>query len=254
MTLRTSGDAANVRTLPDLTIRPAGDAAVMIDLGDGIDLTLNRRVHALAAHLSRALGHLGPVEVVPGYASILVSYDPRRLCFDVVADAARAGSAGDDRTTAQTRRFILPVAYGGEFGPDLEELASRSGLKPDEVVARHANRDYPVFCVGFAPGFPFLGGLDPALHTPRLDTPRPSVPAGSVAIGGEQTGVYPASMPGGWRLIGRTPSLLFDSGVMPPVPYGPGNVIRFQPMDPGDFEHIRSLRIMPTAEQLIAET
>ena len=186
-----------------------------------------------------------PLEIVPGYANLMISYDPVVMDFDFIATAVRRASADLVAEFEAGRTFVLPVAYGDVFGPDLPAVAEMHSLAPSDVVALHADRDYPIFCMGFAPGFPFLGELPEELHTPRLDTPRASVPAGSVAIGGGQTGVYPAAMPGGWRLIGRTPMHLFDATADPPVPYGPGDQIRFEPVDRREYERLLALQLMP---------
>jgi KipI family sensor histidine kinase inhibitor len=217
----------------------------MIDLGSKIDVELNRRVHALAGELRRLLGGRGGIDIVATYASLMVSYDPMALDFEDVASAARIACHSLPIGGGDVRLFRVPVVYGGAFGPDLGMVAESHGISQDAVIQLHANRDYLVFCMGFAPGFPFLGGLPGTLHTPRMESPRRSVPAGSVAIGGAQTGVYPSAMPGGWRLIGRTPLRLFDVTAEPPVPYGPGDVIRFEPIDGAEFERLRGRSEMP---------
>jgi KipI family sensor histidine kinase inhibitor len=231
-------------------IRAAGDAAVMVDLGDRIDLAVNRRVHGLVRRLYSTLGSRVRLELVPGYSNLLIGYDPATLDFEDLATAVREAGLDLEADFLAGRRFVLPVAYGDELGPDLDTVAALHGLTPAGVVALHAGRDYPIFCMGFAPGFPFLGELPENLHTPLLETPRPSVPAGSVAIGGRQTGVYPASMPGGWRLIGRTPMRLFDAAADPPVPYGPGDFIRFEPVERMEYDRLLALNLMPKASDV----
>ena len=121
--------------------------------------------------------------------------------------------------------MTIPVCYGGDFGPDLAFVAKHAGLTEAEVIRRHTGRDYRIYMLGFLPGFPYLGGLDPRLFTPRLQNPRTAIPAGSVGIGGEQTGIYPVASPGGWQLIGRTPLDLFDPER--PPRYAAGDCIRF---------------------------
>jgi KipI family sensor histidine kinase inhibitor len=121
----------------------------------------------------------------------------------------------------------IPVAYGGEAGPDLESAAAELGMTPTQLAQRHAAGEYTVAMIGFAPGFPYLLGLDPALALPRLPTPRTAVPAGSVGIGGAQTGIYPRESPGGWRVIGCTPLALFDPAREPPALLAPGDRVRF---------------------------
>ena len=210
-----------------LSIRPAGDAALVIDLGDRIDILTNRLVHALAAQLNGALAPRGLVTILPGYVSLLVTYDPLRVTYTALVSAIQEASAIQVQEPETVRRFRLQVAYGDEYGPDLQDVARYHGVAPARVIEEHIGRDYPIFCLGFSPGFPLLGGVPGSLHTPRLETPRPRVPAGSVGIGGAQTGVYPTDTPGGWRLIGRTPLVLFDVKHDPPVPYRAGDLIRF---------------------------
>ncbi len=224
------------------TFLPAGDSALLVTLGDRIDLETNRRAHALAARLMHSpLPGLG--EAVPGYATLLVYYDPLALSYEQVLAWVQArlpsrlgGLAARtvDETSAGTttglptpRRIEVPVIYGGEHGPDLEFVAQHSGLSPEEVIRRHTAHDYPVYLVGFTPGFPYLGGLDETIAVPRLPSPRQRVPAGSVGIAGQQTGIYSVDSPGGWRLIGWTPLKLFDPQRNPPALLAPGDVVRF---------------------------
>ncbi len=133
---------------------------------------------------------------------------------------------------AESRLVEIPVRYGGEFGPDLADVARHTGLTPERVVEMHAAAEYLVYFLGFAPGFAYLGGLPPELATPRLSAPRKRVPAGSVAIGGNQTGVYPIESPGGWRIIGHTDAKLFDPNAAEPVLLRMGDRLRFVPEVP----------------------
>lgn len=164
----------------------------------------------------------------PAYCSVLVTFDPARTTH---AEIRRALESYLERLATvrlpEPRLVEIPVCYGGEYGPDLEELAAHCGLAPAEAVELHASGDYTVDFLGFAPGFAYLSGLSPRLTTPRLAVPRRRVPAGSVGIGGQQTGVYPFSTPGGWRLIGRTPLKLFDAGREPMSLLGIGDRVRF---------------------------
>jgi len=233
-----------------ISIRPAGDTGIVVDLGDRIDIATNRRVHALATQLKETLAPYLPVDVLPGYVSLLVTYDPMTLTYEAVVRAIREASTAEVREPKTVRRFRLPVAYGGEYGPDLEDVARYHDVSSAKVVEEHTGRDYPIFCLGFSPGFPLLGGLSESLHTPRLETPRPRVPAGSVAIGGAQTGVYPTDTPGGWRLIGRTPLVLFNVDHHPPVPYQAGDVIRFEPIDAAEYDRLHTMGRMPEGESI----
>lgn len=210
----------------------SGDSAVLVVFGDEIDPALNRRVHALAAYL-RAAALPGLGEAVPGYATLLVHYDPARL--DETQVRARLAQALDvlaagPAAAAPPRWFEIPVRYGGEAGRDLDFVAQHAGLTPDEVVGVHASRDYLVYMMGFTPGFAYLGELDARIAVPRLEIPRVRVPAGSVGLAGRQTGLYPIDSPGGWRLIGRTDAALFDLGREPPSLLAPGDRVRFVPV------------------------
>lgn len=226
-----------------LDLIPCGDRHALLRLGAGVDEATNRRVHAAARALA-ALGHPALREAIPGYNSLLVEYDPvrlswlglRRLVEAALARLAAGEEEGADRDGART--VEVPVWYGGEAGPDLEDVAAHAGLTPDQVVALHAAGTYRVYCLGFSPGFCYLGGLDPRLHTPRLPSPRTRVPAGSVAIGGQQTGIYPAETPGGWRIIGRTPLVLFDPWRDPPSLLQPGDRVRFVPITEEEFRRL----------------
>jgi KipI family sensor histidine kinase inhibitor len=209
----------------------AGDAAILIQFGERIDLAINRRAHALARSIAAApLPGVG--EAVPGYTTLLVHYDPLQLEYERVLAWLRdqAGQVADDVLPAP-RRVSVPVRYGGEQGPDLAFVANHCQMTPAEVIRRHTSGEYPVYFLGFTPGFPYLGGLDARLATPRLATPRTRVPAGSVGIAGPQTGIYPVDSPGGWRLIGWTPLKLFDPTADPPALLAPGDVVVFQVLE-----------------------
>ena len=215
-----------------------GDAALLVTFGDRIDLDLNRRAHDYA----EAVEHLRITDPrfghpVTAYASILIPFDPlaidaaeaRTIVAGLDAGPGRGsapGAAFDGRAAAVVE---IPVRYGGQDGPDLEEVARLHGLRPRDVVELHAARTYNVFFLGFAPGFAYLGTLPEEIVTPRLPRPRERVPAGSVGIAGEQTGIYPFSMPGGWRLIGRTKRVMWDAGREPPALLAPGDRVRFVP-------------------------
>lgn len=216
------------------TAEPVGERMLLLRLGATVDATLNARVHALAAALREA-DLEGIVDLVPAYASLAVHYDP--LAWSDGGEAPwrrlehKLRTYASTQPSAPTSRCIeIPVRYGGDEGPDLEWVAQCSGLEAEEVVRRHAGAAYRVAMLGFAPGFPYLLGLDPALQLPRRAEPRLRVPAGSVAIGGAQTGIYPRELPGGWHLMGRTPLSLFDPASEPPCVLAPGDEVRFQPL------------------------
>ncbi len=218
--------------------RIAGDRGLLVEYGEGIDPAVNRRVRSMTLVLERE-PPAGLLEVVPTYRSLLLVYDPERTdpgrLETAVADLeSRAGQV----PVPEPRTVTLPVCYGGEFGPDIGFVAERLGLSVDQVVDLHSGALYTIYMIGFTPGFPFLGGLPEQLHTPRLETPRTAVPAGSVGIANAQTGVYPVSSPGGWQLIGRTPTRLFAPERDNPFLYRSGDRIRFAPISPAEYARL----------------
>jgi len=181
----------------------------------------------------------GILEVIPTYRSILLVYDPMRIRpHEIRRIVSQLDLATSEATLPPPRKVEIPVCYGGEFGPDMEFVASYTGLTVEEVIEIHSAPLYQIYMMGFTPGFPFLGGLPQVLATPRLPTPRVQVPAGSVAIAANQTGIYPIASPGGWRLIGRTPLRLFFPERAEPFLYRPGDFIKFRPITPEEFQEI----------------
>ncbi|MBS7545880.1 5-oxoprolinase subunit PxpB [Ancylobacter oerskovii] len=216
-----------------------GDTAFAIEFGTGIDPVLNARVHRAAA-LIREAAMAGVVETVPSFRSLLVHYDPLATSAAALREAMGEIDLGEAVVSAPERVWVIPALYGGEAGPDLEEVASATGLSPEEVVSRHAGTLFRVYVQGFLPGFAYLGVLPPELELPRLATPRVRVPPGSVAIAQRMSGIYPVESPGGWRLIGNTPLRLFDAGWTPPTLFAPGDGVRFRPVDAGEHAAIRA--------------
>lgn len=209
-----------------MEIRPSSDRSLLVSFGNRISLDLHREV----LRLLRACEKLprGILNLHPAYSSVLIDFDPRRSTHAEVEEMVRARMAqAEGAPLDPSRQVEIPVRYGGEYGPDLEEVARHTGLSPAEVIRLHAGADYLVYFLGFSPGFPYLGGLPMELATPRLPEPRKKVPAGSVAIGGSQTGVYPMETPGGWRIIGRTTLRLFDADANPPALLRAGDRVRF---------------------------
>jgi KipI family sensor histidine kinase inhibitor len=234
----------------DFAIESLGETALLLRFGDGLDAGANARVHAASSAL-HAAGLPGIVDIVPAYATLALHYDPSAWsdahdgspARHIAAAVHAVLGAPPERTLHASASVDIPVCYGGDFGPDLDALASHAGLDAADVIARHAASTYQVAMLGFAPGFPYLFGLDPSLTMARRATPRTRVPAGSVAIGGVQTGIYPSELPGGWQLIGRTPLTLFDARRDPPSLLMPGDRVRFVPIAVGEFEtHARTLR------------
>jgi len=210
------------------TIKPLGDSALLIQLGDEIDLKLNQRVHALNALLQNTSGI---VETVPAYCTLLVHYDLLNFSFQQIKFLIQEKmNRLDDSFDRKPRRLEVPLRYGGASGPDLESVAVSKGLSPADVIRIHSEREYTVYMMGFTPGFPYMGTLDERLVMPRLETPRTLVKAGTVAIAASQTGIYPLDSPGGWQLIGWTPLKLFDPASETPFYFSPGDTVKFMPV------------------------
>jgi len=223
---------------------PLGDNALMLEVGDVIDEPTHRRVQE-AWRVLAAAPLPGVTELVPAYTTVTLFYDP--------VLAVQAGAPGDDifewlvarakerlknppkMEKPKGRTVDIPVCYGGEFGPDLGLVAKQAKLSPEEVIKRHTKPEYLVYLVGFAPGFPYLGGLPKELETPRHAKPRMVVPPGSVGIGGAQTGIYPLATPGGWNLIGRTPEKIFRPAEHPPVLLRAGDRVKFKAITAEEF-------------------
>jgi KipI family sensor histidine kinase inhibitor len=210
-------------------IVPLGDSALLVQLGDEIDPTTNRRVQALAAFLDRSAPD-GVIENVPAYTTLLIQYDPLLLSYQNLLDWVRSNLDQADAAALRKPRLIeVPVLYGVEYGVDLEFVAELHHLGVEDVIQIHSGKTYTVYMMGFTPGFPYMGKLDDVIVTPRLETPRTHVPAGTVAIAGSQTGIYPIDSPGGWRLIGHTSLQLLDLSAEPPFLFSPGDEVRFLP-------------------------
>jgi inhibitor of KinA len=209
---------------------PLGEAALLIRLGATIDPQVNAAVLALEkALLNERLPGLRAT--VPAYVSLTVHFDPLEISCETLTDVANRLLATIRLNGLKAGRTIdVPVVYGGVRGPDLDFVARHCGMSCEQVIALHSAATYRVHFIGFLPGFPYLGGMDPRLQAPRLETPRTIVPAGSVGIAGLQTGVYPLESPGGWRIIGWTPLRLFDPDRNPPTLLTPGDSLRFIPV------------------------
>jgi len=217
-------DAHETPAMTPPRIFPFGDTALVCEVPPPATLACQERIWAMA-EIARRWPHV--VEVVPGMNNLTIVFDPLEADSATLAGALATAWESAERTAPASRCVEIPVQYGGEFGPDLAEVARHTGLSVEAVARRHAAGEYIVFFLGFQPGFAYLGGLDPVLHTPRRTVPRIEVPAGSVGIGGAQTGIYPAASPGGWQLIGRTAMTLFDPADTPPTLLQPGDRVRF---------------------------
>ena len=201
-----------------------GDAALLCELPPPATLAQQQQIWALA---NEALQWPAVQEALPGMNNLTLMFDPARIDAAELEMQVLAAWPQLAAAAIEGRTIEIPVAYGGEHGPDLADVAAHTGFTPAEVVRRHAAGEYVVYLLGFLPGFAFMGGLAPELATPRRAEPRVAVPARSVGIGGAQTGVYPLVSPGGWQLIGRTPLEMFDPAAAEPTLLRPGDRVRF---------------------------
>ena len=210
---------------------PAGDLALVAELGDAISPEINRKVRSLTDALEQ--GSIpGVFDFLPTYRSVLVYYDPiLTTSGEVEIGIERLLQTAEATDTGKRHVVHIPTLYAGGMGPDIAFVAEHSGLDEQQVVRIHSGADYLVYMMGFSPGFAYLGGLDERLATPRLQSPRTEIPAGAVGIAETQTGVYPVASPGGWQLIGRTPVRLFDPAREHPVLLSAGDYVRFVPLE-----------------------
>src|ERR1051326_6191057 len=208
-------------------IVPLGDSALLVQLGDEIDLRINQRVHALSALISiSALA--GIIETVPAYSTLLIHYDPLIWSYTKIRQWVRVKlDQLEEASSRKPRQIEVPVRYGGEYGADLQFVADYHHLEVEDVIRIHSQKTYTIYMMGFTPGFPYMGKLDDAIVTPRLETPRTRVLAGTVAIAGSQTGIYSIDSPGGWRLLGHTSLRLFKPESGSPFLFSPGDQVRF---------------------------
>jgi len=223
-------------------IQPQGDRCLLVYFGDGIDINTGRLCLA-AARMLRQAQLPGVTDVVPSFVAVAVHYRPAGSQGprypQLAAQIEQILAQGVTADAQAGRRIDLPVCYGGEYGPDLDEVARHAGISADEVVQLHAGPDNLVFMLGFAPGAPYLGVHNERLNIPRRASPRTAVPAGSVAVANRQSVLYPSQLPGGWNIIGATPVALFDPAREPAALLQPGDTVRFVPITPAEFGRLR---------------
>lgn len=221
--------------MSEVRVVPAGDAAWFVEFDNRIDPVVNARAIALARAVREA-GWRFVRDVVTAYRSVAVYVDPLAPEVRDLRETLTALAEGiPPADTSREALITVPVCYGGEFGPDLARVAEFAGCSEEEVIRRHTAREYRVYMVGYVPGFPYMGTVDPTIAAPRRETPRVRVPQGSVGIAGPQTGIYPRDTPGGWNLIGRTPIKPFDERRPEPCLFRPGSRVRFVAIDPDTF-------------------
>lgn len=218
----------------------SGDTAIVVEFDNRIERALSKQILGAAAALRQA-GITGIVEIVPSFRSLLVHYDPIVTTAEKLGDLLTPILQTASDPDLNARRWTIPVCYKGDRAPDLDDVARRTGLSPQEVVELHCETVFHVYMLGFLPGCPYLGDLPNSLRLPRRKTPRVSLPAGSVAIATTLTTIYPIESPGGWHLIGATPVRLFDKNAAAPALFSPGDQVVFTAISSAEFESVAAM-------------
>lgn len=225
----------------NIKILTAGDSSILVEFGKVISPEINRKITATVQLMK--MQHIeGVVDIIPAFCSLLINYDPRVISYEEITERMQHLLKMDAKMDEGKKKiYEIPVCYGGEYGPDIANIAEHAGLTEEEVIKIHSSRDYLIYMLGFLPGFCYLGGLDERIHTPRLANPRIKISAGSVGIGGSQTGIYPLDSPGGWQLMGMTPVKTYDPDREVPILLEAGDYIRFIPVDEEEYNRIKEL-------------
>lgn len=228
----------------EYSFHPLGDQAIIIDFGKDINIATQQKVQAITEFLDEH-PPVWMVEYIPAFTTVAVFYDPikvlrisgsEKLPYEQVRHRLEELLSGLKAGNSPESRVVeIPVCYGGEYGPDLEHVARVNGLTTEEVIHIHSSGDYLVYMIGFAPGFPYVGGMSEKIAAPRREAPRLKIPARTVGIAGKQTGIYPIETPGGWQLIGRTPLELFRPAAESPSLLRAGDKIQFRPISQKEY-------------------
>ena len=225
------------------TLRRVGDSTLVVEFEQAIDPGVSGRALGVGDRVRREL-HPGVRDVVEGYCSVTVAFDPLRTDVSRLSAALVDAAEHAPRFKNDAREITLPVCYGGQFGPDLEEVAEFAGCTQADVVTLHSASTYRVYMLGFLPGFAYMGSVTEQIASPRRQTPRVRVPAGSVGIAGRQTGVYPLEAPGGWQVIGRCPVKIFRPERTDPFLLHAGDVVRFLPVDESEYVRAEGVTVL----------
>ncbi|SNS64643.1 sensor histidine kinase inhibitor, KipI family [Anaerovirgula multivorans] len=216
----------------------AGDKALVMEFGNSISEEVNNKIRSMAAAIETK-NIKGIVELVPTYRSLMIHYHPLEISYNKLMDTLNELENQLETIELPAPQIIeIPTLYGGEYGPDIENVAKHNQLTVEEVIKIHTSSEYLIYMLGFTPGFPYLGGMDSKIATPRLESPRTKINAGSVGIAGGQTGIYPIDSPGGWQLIGRTPIPLYDPRRETPILLKAGNYIVFKSIGANEYKEI----------------
>jgi len=235
------------------TYIPSGDTAFIVKAGNDISEEINGLIRKYFLQIE-AENIMGIVDFIPSYNELLVCYDPVVIGYQNLLSILKSVEGKISTSELPASNLIhVPVFYGGEFGPDLNEVAVCNSLSGDEVIQIHTSQNYLVYMLGFTPGFCYLGGMDKRIATPRKQTPRMKIPAGSVGIADKQTGIYPIESPGGWQLIGRTPLKLFDPDMKPEFLFRAGDYIHFYAVEKAEYEAILNDVTNKTYQPLISK-
>jgi KipI family sensor histidine kinase inhibitor len=217
---------------------PLGDTAFIVRFGDEISVQIHNKLKGYKSRVEQA-GIKGVTAVVPAYTDLMVCYNPVVISYsDLLSELKQLCNETEHEGIKQSRLVKIPVLYGGDYGPDIEEVASYNNISVEEVIRLHSSARYLIYMLGFTPGFCYLGGLPDKIATPRKAEPRKKIDAGSVGIAGMQTGIYPIDSPGGWQLIGRTPVEVFNIDRKPEVLFEAGNYIQFVPVTKSEYDDI----------------
>ena len=224
-----------------INIYPAGDCAFFIQIEEKIDPVINSRIINISRQIENKVQ--GIDELVPSYSGLMVYFNPLKINSDTLKKSLRniTDSIHSEEHIPGGRIVTVPALYGGRSGPDIEAVATHNSISIEEVIRIHSSQCYLVYMLGFTPGFPYLGGMDSRIATPRRGDPRLKIPAGSVGIAGKQTGIYPTESPGGWQIIGQTPVRLFDPDTRAEFLLKAGDHIIFKPIVQDEFEEIKDL-------------
>lgn len=222
-------------------ILPMGDRALTVEFGNEINEQINAHLMGFINKVKEQ--HIkGIEELIPSFRSVLIHYNPAIHTYSRMCDIVRAVLSQHILDVDHVKRIVeVPVCYENGLGPDIDYVAEHAGLTVDDVIKIHSKEPYLIFMLGFQPGFPYLGGLDERIHTPRLETPRLKLEAGSVGIGGGQTGLYPMESPGGWRIIGLTPVRCYNPTASEAIPYQAGDYIKFKPVSYDEYLRLKEL-------------
>ena len=227
-----------------ISINDASENSIIVYFGSETSDSISNQINAFCIHMKTNY-QTYIIDLISSYASVLLIFDVPNINHSEIKRIVRASLAKLEKSSKKSgvseekQVITLPVLYGGENGPDLSTIAKNAGISEREVISIHESKPYLVYAIGFAPGFAYLGEVDPKIATPRLETPRQTVPKGAVAIADRQTAVYPAESPGGWNIIGICPIPMFNSLSPPYMPVSVGDTVKFESIDENQFDKIQ---------------